>query len=144
MSVLPPGIHVEEFMSLHTDLANMQVRASMSVVGVSRFGRVGCIADHLCQSIVAFGQLWGLVACHSYGNHGMRVSFPVRQMLRLLSQSISRNVERLSYAQRLTTRKLVRGIIVAGISFLRLTHALVDQHHAYRAASVRLHCLQRG
>ena len=37
----------------------------------------------------------------------MRVSFPVRQMLRLLSQSISRNVERLSYAQRLTTRKLV-------------------------------------
>lgn len=37
----------------------------------------------------------------------MRVSFPVRQMLRLLSQSISRNIERLSYAQRLHTRKLV-------------------------------------
>jgi light-regulated signal transduction histidine kinase (bacteriophytochrome) len=44
---------------------------------------------------------------HSYGPHGMRVSFPVRQMLRLLSQSISRNIERLSYAQRLHTRKLV-------------------------------------
>lgn len=57
---------------------------------------------------MAFGQLWGLVACHSYGPYGMRVSFPVRQMLRLLSQSISRNVERLSYAQRLHTRKLVR------------------------------------
>lgn len=41
----------------------------------------------------------------------MRVSFPVRQMLRLLSQSISRNVERLSYAQRLTTRKLVCVIV---------------------------------
>jgi len=38
----------------------------------------------------------------------MRVSFPVRQMLKLLSQSISKNVERLSYAQRLHTRKLVR------------------------------------
>lgn len=38
----------------------------------------------------------------------MRVSFPVRQILRLLSDSISRNVERLSYAQRLRTRKLVR------------------------------------
>jgi hypothetical protein len=37
----------------------------------------------------------------------MRVSFPVRQMLRLMSDSISRNVERLSYAQRLLTRKLV-------------------------------------
>lgn len=36
----------------------------------------------------------------------MRVSFPVRQMLRLISQSISRNVERLCYAQRLHTRKL--------------------------------------
>ncbi|KAJ7134353.1 hypothetical protein C8R44DRAFT_610147 [Mycena epipterygia] len=70
-------------------LENMDVRASMSV------------------SIMAFGQLWGLVTCHSYGAHGMRVSFPVRQMLRLLSQSISRNIERLSYAQRLTTRKLI-------------------------------------
>ncbi|GJE97693.1 histidine kinase-like protein [Phanerochaete sordida] len=70
-------------------LGNMGVRASMSV------------------SIMAFGQLWGLVACHSYGPSGMRVSFPVRQMLRLLSQSISRNVERLSLAQRLHTRKLI-------------------------------------
>jgi len=62
---------------------------------------------YISQSIMAFNQLWGLVACHSYGNAGMRVSFPVRQMLRLLSQSISRNIERLSYAQRLHTRKLV-------------------------------------
>ncbi|KZT12155.1 uncharacterized protein LAESUDRAFT_720129 [Laetiporus sulphureus 93-53] len=73
-------------------LENMGVRASMSM------------------SITAFGQLWGLVACHSYGSHGMRVSFPVRQMLRLLSQSISRNVERLSYAQRLHTRKLINTV----------------------------------
>ena len=67
----------------------MGVRASMSV------------------SIMAFGQLWGLIACHGYGHTGMRVSFPVRQMLRILSDSISRNIERLSYAQRLHTRKLV-------------------------------------
>ncbi|KAA1473801.1 hypothetical protein DENSPDRAFT_903583 [Dentipellis sp. KUC8613] len=69
-------------------LGNMGVRSSMSV------------------SIMAFGQLWGLIACHSYGEHGIRVSFPVRQMLRLLSDSVSRNIERLSYAQRLHTRKL--------------------------------------
>ncbi|KAG2010111.1 atypical/HisK protein kinase [Coprinopsis cinerea AmutBmut pab1-1] len=73
-------------------LENMGVRASMSI------------------SIMAFDQLWGLVACHTYGNYGMRVSFPVRQILRLLSQSISRNIERLSYAQRLHTRKLVNTI----------------------------------
>lgn len=70
-------------------LGNMGVRASMSV------------------SIIAFDQLWGLVACHSYGHHGMRVPFPVRQMLSIVSQSISKNLERLSYAQRLRTRKLI-------------------------------------
>ena len=70
---------------------------------------------------MAFGQLWGLVACHSYGPSGMRVSFPVRQMLRLLSQSISRNVERLSLAQRLHTRKLVWGSL----------------HHRFRADASR-------
>ncbi|RDB17975.1 Cyanobacterial phytochrome B [Hypsizygus marmoreus] len=74
-------------------LANMGVRASMSV------------------SIMAFGALWGLVTCHAYGVHGMRVSFPVRQMLRLLSQAISKNLERLSYAQRLHTRKLINTMV---------------------------------
>lgn len=51
----------------------------------------------------------------------MRVSFPVRQMLRLLSDSISRNVERLSYAQRLHTRKLVRLCYPLTIWFLILS-----------------------
>ncbi|KAK4689097.1 hypothetical protein P7C73_g1006, partial [Tremellales sp. Uapishka_1] len=73
-------------------LANMGVRSSMSV------------------SIMAFGQLWGLIACHGYGHAGMRVSFPVRQMMRILSDSISRNIERLSYAQRLHSRKLISTI----------------------------------
>lgn len=49
----------------------------------------------------------------------MRVSFPVRQMLRLLSQSISRNVERLCYAQRLYTRKLVSNKLTSFISSLQ-------------------------
>lgn len=38
----------------------------------------------------------------------MRVSFTVRQLLRLLTNAIAHNVERLSYAQTLRTRKLVR------------------------------------
>lgn len=37
----------------------------------------------------------------------MRVPFPIRQMLCVISQSVSKNIERLSYAQRLRTRKLV-------------------------------------
>ncbi|KAM0790366.1 hypothetical protein ACM66B_003249 [Microbotryomycetes sp. NB124-2] len=70
-------------------LANMGVRSSMSV------------------SVTAFGGLWGLIAMHTYGKYGQRISFPLRQLAKLLGDSISRNIERLSYAQRLNARKLI-------------------------------------
>lgn len=73
-------------------LANMAVRASMSI------------------SINAFDELWGLIACHSYGSKGMRVSFPIRKMCRLVGDSASRNIERLSYASRLQARKLINTV----------------------------------
>ncbi|OIW24822.1 hypothetical protein CONLIGDRAFT_647908 [Coniochaeta ligniaria NRRL 30616] len=70
-------------------LRHMSVRSSMSI------------------SINAFNELWGLIACHSYGNQGMRVSFPIRKMCRLVGDTASRNIERLSYASRLQARKLI-------------------------------------
>ena len=70
-------------------LANMAVRSSMSI------------------SINAFSELWGLIACHSYGDRGMRVSFPIRKMCRLVGDTACRNIERLSYASRLQARKLI-------------------------------------
>lgn len=70
-------------------LANMGVRASMSI------------------SITAFDQLWGLIALHTYGSKGKRVSFPMRQLCRLIGESVSRNIERLSYTRRLSARKLI-------------------------------------
>ncbi|KAI3321355.1 hsp90-like protein [Xylariaceae sp. AK1471] len=70
-------------------LANMAVRSSMSI------------------SINAFNELWGLIACHSYGPSGMRVPFPIRKMCRLVGDTASRNIERLSYASRLHARKLI-------------------------------------
>lgn len=73
-------------------LSNMQVRASMSI------------------SITAFDQLWGLISCHSYGSRGMRVSFPIRKMCRLIGETTSRNIERLSYAKRLHARKLINTV----------------------------------
>ena len=73
-------------------LENMAVRASMSI------------------SINAFNELWGLIACHSYGSKGMRVSFPIRKMCRLVGDSASRNIERLSYASRLQARKLINTV----------------------------------
>jgi signal transduction histidine kinase len=73
-------------------LAHMKVRSSMSI------------------SINAFNDLWGLISCHSYGVQGMRVSFPVRKMCRLLGDTVSRNIERLSYASRLQARKLINTV----------------------------------
>jgi light-regulated signal transduction histidine kinase (bacteriophytochrome)/AmiR/NasT family two-component response regulator len=70
-------------------LANMAVRSSMSI------------------SINTFNELWGLISCHSYGPRGMRVSFPIRKMCRLVGETASRNIERLSYASRLQARKLI-------------------------------------
>lgn len=60
-------------------------------------------------SIMAFGKLWGLIACHSYGHHGSRVSFPLRQIFSLMSDQISRNIERLTYAHRLNMRSMIHG-----------------------------------
>ena len=73
-------------------LANMAVRSSMSI------------------SINAFSELWGLIACHSYGSRGIRVSFPIRKMCRMVGDSASRNIERLSYASRLQARKLINTV----------------------------------
>ena len=73
-------------------LANMAVRASMSI------------------SINAFDELWGLISLHAYGAKGMRVSFPIRKMCRLVGDSASRNIERLSYASRLHARKLINTV----------------------------------
>merc|ERR1711881_55362 len=56
-------------------LANMAVRSSMSI------------------SINAFGELWGLISCHSYGARGMRVAFPIRKMCRLVGDNACRNIE---------------------------------------------------
>lgn len=73
-------------------LANMAVRSSMSI------------------SINAFGELWGLISCHGYGAKGLRVSFPIRKMCRLVGETASRNIERLSYASRLQARKLINTV----------------------------------
>src|ERR1700753_111424 len=70
----------------------MGVRASMSI------------------SLTAFEELWGLISCHSYGQRGMSVSFPLRKLSRLIGETASRNIERLSYASRLQARKLINTI----------------------------------
>lgn len=78
---------------IHTQyLKNMKVRSSMSI------------------SINAFGNLWGLISCHSYGEKGMRVSFPLRKLCRVVGDTVARGIERISYASSLQTRKLMEAI----------------------------------
>ncbi|PKY05752.1 hypothetical protein P168DRAFT_232654 [Aspergillus campestris IBT 28561] len=69
-------------------LAHMGVRASMSI------------------SINSPSSLWGLISCHSYGT-GMRVTFPIRKICRLIGDTVSQNIERLSYTSKLQARNLI-------------------------------------
>jgi light-regulated signal transduction histidine kinase (bacteriophytochrome) len=73
-------------------LANMRIRSSMSI------------------SITPSNKLWGLISCHSYGDDGMRVSFTIRKLCRLLGETISRNIKRLTFVSRLYARKLINTI----------------------------------
>jgi light-regulated signal transduction histidine kinase (bacteriophytochrome) len=101
---------------LHLEyLANMGVRSSMSI------------------SINAFNEPWGLITCHSYGPRGMRLSFSIRKVCRLIGDLASRSMERLSYVSRLQAWKLINtvpmlhnpsGYIVASSEeLLKLLHA---------------------
>jgi signal transduction histidine kinase len=78
---------------LHSDyLRNLGVRSSLSI------------------SITVFGELWGLVACHAYGSKGHRVPFPTRNICRILGDTVSTNVERISYTSRLQARTLINTV----------------------------------
>ncbi|KAJ5918372.1 CheY-like superfamily [Penicillium verhagenii] len=73
-------------------LANMKVRSSMSI------------------SINAYDDLWGLISCHSYGEEGMRVSFPIRKLCRLVGDTVARNIERINHASDLQARAMMSSV----------------------------------
>lgn len=68
-------------------LGNMGVRSSMSV------------------SIVQHDDLWGLIACHGYGDEGIRVTLPVRELCRNIGECAANNIERLLMMARLESRR---------------------------------------
>ena len=90
------------------DLTHAYLRA-MSPIHIKYLGNMA-VRSSMSISINAFDELWGLIACHTYGSKGMRVSFPIRKMCRLVGDSASRNIERLSYASRLQARKLINTV----------------------------------
>lgn len=70
-------------------LANLAVRSSVSI------------------SLSSFNRLWGLVMCYSHGVSGIRLPFPVRRICYLLSDMVSTNIERFSYASQLRAKQLI-------------------------------------
>jgi light-regulated signal transduction histidine kinase (bacteriophytochrome) len=67
-------------------LGNMGVRSSMSV------------------SVVINSDLWGLIACHGYGDLGIRVTLPIRELCRGIGDCAATNIERLIILQQLKAR----------------------------------------
>ena len=70
-------------------LADLAVRSSISI------------------TVSTFDRLWGLIVCYSYGLSGIRISFPARRVCYLISDMVSRNIERFSYASQLKAKNLV-------------------------------------
>ena len=87
------------------DMTHAFIRA-MSPIHIKYLGNMG-VRSSMSVSLTAFGELWGLISLHNYGAHGKRVSFPIRQLMRLIGESVSSNLERLSYTRRLSARKLI-------------------------------------
>lgn len=95
----------KEDLAVPLDMTHAYLRA-MSPIHLKYLGHMG-VRSSMSISIDAFSELWGLIACHSYGDNGMRVSFPIRKMCRLVGETASRNIERLAYTSRLQARKLI-------------------------------------
>ena len=56
-------------------------------------------------SVVINSDLWGLIACHGYGDKGIRVTLPIRELCRNIGDCAATNIERLLMLQRIEARK---------------------------------------
>ncbi|PBP21157.1 Histidine kinase osmosensor [Diplocarpon rosae] len=68
-------------------LANMGVRSTMSI------------------SIVIDGDLWGLIACHGYGDVGIKVSLPIRELCRNIGECVAFKIQQLLMKKRIDARR---------------------------------------
>ncbi|KAF8446496.1 hypothetical protein BGX38DRAFT_1094244 [Terfezia claveryi] len=90
------------------DMTHSYVRA-MSPIHLKYLEHMGVRAS-MSISITYHGNLWGLISCHTYGSHGMRVTFPLRKMCMIIGETASRNVERLTDSTKLQARQLINSV----------------------------------
>ncbi|CAG8978997.1 hypothetical protein HYALB_00009899 [Hymenoscyphus albidus] len=85
------------------DLTHSYLRA-MSPIYLKYLGNMG-VRSSMSISIVINSDLWGLIACHQYGDTGLRVSLPIRELFRNIGECAASNIERLVMLQRLEARR---------------------------------------
>ncbi|KAE9377288.1 hypothetical protein N431DRAFT_555517 [Stipitochalara longipes BDJ] len=85
------------------DLTHSYLRA-MSPIHLKYLGNMG-VRSSMSVSIVINSDLWGLVACHGYGELGIRVTLPIRELCRNIGDCAATNIERLLMMQQIVSRK---------------------------------------
>jgi len=85
------------------DLTHSYLRA-MSPIHLKYLGNMG-VRSSMSVSIVIDNELWGLIACHGYGDEGIRVTLPIRELCRNIGECAATNIQRQLMAQRIQARK---------------------------------------
>ncbi|KAL2067218.1 hypothetical protein VTL71DRAFT_1642 [Oculimacula yallundae] len=88
------------------DLSHSYLRA-MSPIHLKYLGNMGVRSSSMSMSvsIVIDDDLWGLVACHGYGDYGIQIPLPVRELCRNIGECAATNIQRLLLLQRIEARK---------------------------------------
>jgi light-regulated signal transduction histidine kinase (bacteriophytochrome)/CheY-like chemotaxis protein len=77
----------------------------MSPIHLKYLGNMG-VRSSLSISVVINENLWGLIACHGYGETGIRVTLPVRELCRNIGECAAMNIQRLLLWERIQRRKV--------------------------------------
>lgn len=89
------------------DLTHSYLRA-MSPIHIKYLQNMG-VRSSVSISIVIDDDLWGLIACHGYGEHGVRISLPLRDLCRSIGDCAATNIQRIIATKRVMARKLPGG-----------------------------------
>ncbi|KAH7330367.1 putative phytochrome-like histidine kinase PHY2p [Rhexocercosporidium sp. MPI-PUGE-AT-0058] len=92
-----------EAFAVPLDLSHSYLRA-MSPIHLKYLGNMG-VRSSMSVSIVIDDDLWGLVACHGYGDLGIQIPLPVRELCRNIGECAATNIQRLLMMQRIEARK---------------------------------------
>ncbi|KAG4438300.1 hypothetical protein IFR05_006235 [Cadophora sp. M221] len=92
-----------EAFAVPLDLSHSYLRA-MSPIHLRYLGNMG-VRSSMSVSIVIDDDLWGLVACHGYGELGIQIPLPVRELCRNIGECAATNIQRLLMMQRIEARK---------------------------------------